>query len=145
MRISDWSSDVCSSDLILEKDDRNRAVFVGLEREPDSAQGEPVERLVFVGRRMDRCEKTREALAGRRKKQHVGRLSPESHPDIERRRLLPARRRIIVVPRAILLEAEKVEDSAGVPRHLLVVANRAADGIDPAPDRKSAVRGKGGD
>src|SRR3546814_4688151 len=25
---------------ILEKDDRNRAVFVGLEREPDSAQGE---------------------------------------------------------------------------------------------------------
>src|SRR3546814_11404135 len=63
---------------ILEKDDRNRAVFVGLEREPDSAQGEPVERLVFVGRRMDRCEKTREALAGRRKKQHVGRLSPES-------------------------------------------------------------------
>src|SRR3546814_14830584 len=94
MRISDWSSDVCSSDLeslpalreaaddaaivrvfvdavaiaaeqradlieefsaarpdprdILEKDDRNRAVFVGLEREPDSAQGEPVERLAFV-------------------------------------------------------------------------------------------------
>src|SRR3546814_9031509 len=101
MRISDWSSDVCSSDLddlieefsaarpdprdILEKDDRNRAVFVGLEREPDSAQGEPVERLVFVGRRMDRCEKTREALAGRRKKQHVGRLPPESHPDIDRK------------------------------------------------------------
>src|SRR3546814_3778950 len=121
MRISDWSSDVCSSDLeslpalreaaddaaivrvfvdavaiaaeqrddlieefsaarpdprdILEKDDRNRAVFVGLEREPDSAQGEPVERLVFVGRRMDRCEKTREALAGRRKKQQIGRAS----------------------------------------------------------------------
>src|SRR3546814_13837008 len=60
---------------ILEKDDRNRAVFVGLEREPDSAQGEPVERLVFVGRRMDRCEKTREALAGRRKKQQIGRAS----------------------------------------------------------------------
>src|SRR3546814_12425039 len=114
MRISDWSSDVCSSDL---KDDRNRAVFVGLEREPDSAQGEPVERLVFVGRRMDRCEKTREALAGRRKKQHVGRLSPESHPDIERRRLLPARRGIIVVRRAIFHVAEKVEDSAGGPGH----------------------------
>src|SRR3546814_20470466 len=81
----------------------------------DSAQVGPVERLVFVGLRMDRFEKTREALAGRRKNQHVGRLSPESHPDIERRRLLPARRRIIVVPRAILLEAEKVEDSAGVP------------------------------
>src|SRR3546814_14498575 len=119
MRISDWSSDVCSSDLvlrliderrylrrvardeqeslpalreaaddaaivrvfvdavaiaaeqrddlieefsaarpdprdILEKDDRNRAVFVGLEREPDSAPGEPVARLVFVGRPIDR-------------------------------------------------------------------------------------------
>src|SRR3546814_5433757 len=81
---------------------------------------------------MDRCEKTREALAGRRKKQHVGRLSPESHPDIERRRLLPARRRIIVVPRAILLEAEKVEDSAGVPGHLLVVAHRAGVDIDAA-------------
>src|SRR3546814_15552268 len=81
---------------------------------------------------MDRCEKTREALAGRRKKQHVGRLSPESHPDIERRRLLSARRRIIVVPRAILLEAEKLEDSAGVPGHLLVVAHRAGVDIDAA-------------
>src|SRR3546814_11363438 len=80
MRISDWSSDVCSSDLeieLLQKLSARREAIEKRERELDmrEALAEPAEaRLVAKTAELDRLQKSIEALARTHDEQEAAKI-----------------------------------------------------------------------
>ena len=117
---------------VLKDDELGQVRRERLQRQPDAAQRQPVQRLVFGTLRLALGQQAAEALAGRGQEDDVGALVPRCGVDVGRGCLAPVGRRLAAVERAILLAVEQVEHGALDAGEALEIVHRAGVHVDPA-------------
>jgi hypothetical protein len=116
---------------VLEQDDGDRVVLIGFQQQPDAANGEAVQRLIFEGERLLGRQQAGEALARRRQESEidVGAVAPADLLGGDR---FPPGRRRAAVEIAILLFVEQVRAPARGAGERLEIGERAGIVVDAA-------------